>query len=208
MKEFLDKVLLALLATIVSTYVLYSFNLYNKAFETAQDQSHSYSRLAEKLYALVIDDLATLLRNIKVDQLSGSSPLSDTNKNELLRLANDVKTRASALRVKLAGPSQIALRAADELRDAVPHFATAPNFTRTNVDAFTNQISIEQTEFIESYNAGIGPLLAMELANFQTAYTDNIPWQARPTSLLLIMLAGTLFYFLLLWFSPSVVRES
>jgi hypothetical protein len=97
MKDVLDKVLLTLLASVLSTYLLYSYNLYSKAFENAQVEARPYSTLAKKLYTHAIDDLDRAKAEVKLDQLSGQG-LSEKTKGELLRLAKSIESQVNVLK--------------------------------------------------------------------------------------------------------------
>src|SRR5215813_10714964 len=97
MKDLFDKVLFAVLVTLISTYVLYSYNIYSKSFETAQAQSHPYSTLANKLYGRIADDLTDLTRDVEMERLKASPQLTDKSRQEMLRYAHDIRVRSSAL---------------------------------------------------------------------------------------------------------------
>jgi len=49
MSEIFDKIVFAVLATLVSTFMLYNYNVYSKAFETVQAESHTFSVLVDRI---------------------------------------------------------------------------------------------------------------------------------------------------------------
>jgi hypothetical protein len=194
MKEIFDKILFTVLASLLSTYVLYSYNVYGKAFDASQAQSHSYSTLAHNLYSLVISDSFKAVREVKANYLSGERPLNQKWIDELDRLGDEIQLTASIFGEGFEEPKTIALQIAKLLRDYSLSFSTKQNFTLTNVAEFTDKVRGAQAQFIRAYNGSIGSLISSETKAFEKSFDANIPWQANPITMLYAALAGIVAY--------------
>ncbi len=208
MKEFLDKVLLTLLATVLSSYILYSYNLYTKAFDSAQVQARPYSRLAEGLYTLIQDKVSEATSEVKLQQLSGDSVLSEKVGAELFRLSKKIRIDAGVLKPAMESSfeetADIAIEIANRIDTAVgSDFATPNSLTQKNVSNFTDSIVSLQTKFTNSYLQKIGVLVSAELGVFQQSFNEHIPFYARPEVLLVIGLTLLALYFVGVRFSAQ-----
>ena len=194
MKEIFDKVLFAVLATMILTYLLYSYNIYAKAFETAQTQSNVFSLIAVSLKSIILDDLTALLAVIRDDALSGPDALSTKKKDDLLKYAGIIELRSRALGDKLPDASNVGKIIAEKLRDAVPQLITKAGFKPDRVEAFIQDVETQQIGFLTAYSKKIGSVQSEELEDFRKAFDANVPLEARPSTVLIIAVLTLGFY--------------
>lgn len=200
MKELFDKVLFVLLASVLSTYILYDYNIYSKAFETASNLSRPYSTRAVKLFDLVTDEVSKLDRDLKLNQLLKAEKISSDNLSQMLKVANDIKINATVLRNAAAlhstfnAPTDIALELATKLRIAAADFSDKSKFNKTTVDDFNAEAEKLQSKFTDAHFEKIGALFSQELSTFKNKFSEGVPWDARPATMLALCLAGIAGY--------------
>lgn len=198
MKDIFDKILFTVLASLLSTYILYSYNVYSKAFDAAQAQAHPYSTVANKLHSLIVDDLSKLTTGIKLHQVSGKKPLNEHNLDEMARLANSIQLYASVLENRLDKSSKIALDISQELKSAIPLFNKGNTFIRATVDEFGRDMEKRQASYMQSHFGEVASLFSSELKDFERAFNENVRWQARPETLLILSVGCIVAYLLYL----------
>jgi hypothetical protein len=209
MKDLFDKVLFVLLASLLSTYVLYDYNIYSKAFETASSQSRPYSTLAVKLFNVVSDEVSKLNRDLKLNQLLKPDKISSDNLSQMLKIANDIKVNATVLRNAAAlqstfnAPTDVALELATKLRIGAADFSDRNKFNKTTVDNFNTEAEKLQSKFIDSHFEKIGALFSQELSTFKSKFGESVPWDAQPITVLILCLAGVGGYIVYIIFGPK-----
>ena len=200
MKELFDKVLFVLLVSLLSTYILYDYNIYSKAFETASTQSRPYSTLAVKLFGVVTDEVSKLNSDLKLNELLKPDKISSDNLSHMFKVANDIKVSATVLRNATAlhstfnAPTDIALELATKLQIAAADFSDRNKFKKATVDNFNSEAEKLQSKFIDSHFEKIGALFSQELSTFKSKFSESVPWDAQPITVLILCLTGIAGY--------------
>jgi hypothetical protein len=198
--EIFDKIIFALIATLLSTYLLYDYNIYSKAFEVASAESHSYSSIADTIYKIVIEDVTKINVDVKSNQLLQPERLSKENLQSMLGTAGGLQVRSSSVKdVKIINnslnePSEAAAKIATRLRNAAADFSDTSKFDKSHVDTFNNEIEKLQNDFISAYVKSIGGVQSSELDIFKEKFNSNVPWEANPLTFLILSALGMVAY--------------
>ncbi|HML07288.1 MAG TPA: hypothetical protein VK430_04055 [Xanthobacteraceae bacterium] len=197
-----DKLIIAIFVAAVSAMLLYSYNVYSKAFELAEKQSGGYSAIAAKLRDLVMINSVKATQEIKTAYGRGDRYLPKKASNEIASLAIEIRGVAKLLEKPIGKTASSSGTLADALTEASINLAISGAFTRQAVDATNDKIIALQARFIESYNSDIGPLTSNEFRHFFNSFESELPFLLRPVFLLiisvLIFVIGTVAIWVLL----------
>jgi hypothetical protein len=181
-----DKLIIGLLVAAVSAVLLYSYNVYSKAFELAQTHSRSYSTVASRLRDLVIDNSLKVRREARSAYLQGQTSLTKAQTGEIDSLAVEIEDVAILLPKQVASTSEAAKDLSKQLKVASIKFASKDSFTKKSVDEFDAQMTSTQNNFLKNYDTEIGQLAAEEFQKYFDIYQQALPFYMRSGPVLTI----------------------
>jgi predicted RNase H-like HicB family nuclease len=179
----IDKIVLAAMVTAVSTFLLYGYTAYSKAFDNIQVQSRATSDLAITLRDAVLKQSAKLTGDIKLAYLTGKR-LSDDEHKAALGLVGDLARDAQILSAIFPGSSKIASDLASTLQKDVFFFQTN-DFTQARLQALQAEVAKLLQAFIREFNGEMGKAAANEFRDIFNAFQQQVPWQFQPVYILL-----------------------
>jgi hypothetical protein len=178
----------------VSTFVLYSYNLYNKAFELAQPQAHVRSTLAKKLNEDIVDKAGVAGQKIMAKYLSAQKA-DAALQAEFDHLVADIKFLTAVLKSSMKETGEVADTVWPLLQKAVLDFSLSPK--RQAIEEFTQELVKQQVRFVAAYQKEIPDLIRAELNEFSEVFNSRLPPLARPEILGLIALGFCVAYVIL-----------
>lgn len=179
----IDKIVLAAMVTAVSTFLLYGYTAYSKAFENIQSQSRATSDLAIRLRDAVLKQSAKLTGDIKLAYLTGKRLSNDEHK-AALALVGDLTRDAQILSAIFPSSSKIASDLASTLQKDVFFFQTN-DFTQGRLQALEAGVAKLLQAFIREFNSEMGKASANEFRDIFNAFHQQVPWQFQPAYIVL-----------------------
>jgi hypothetical protein len=178
--SILDKIVISVLATAVSTAAFFNFNAYNKAFESAHDRSRAVSQIAYKLRDSVVEKTTALQNEIEAARSDGNQVLSADVLRKARTTATEIEIHATLSSGSLTEASKAASSIAKQVREDALWFSQQGFTDNERFGAFRKNIREFQTSFVVAFQKEIGGLAASEFRRFLDSYHSEIPYQARP----------------------------
>jgi hypothetical protein len=188
-----EKVVLALTIAAISALLLYTYNIYSKAFEVAQSQSKGYSTLFLKMRDLALGGTIKISQDVRAAYSKPSRSLPKEISDSADSISIELRQIADLLVKQSPNSASTAKEMANLIKTDSVNFLTELNFNRLQIDAFENGLAKLRLTFIENFDSEIERITLNEFHNFQTQFEKEIPWIFRPQVLGLGM--GILFVF-------------
>lgn len=180
-----DKVIIGLLVAAVSAVLIYSYNLYSKAFDAAQTQAGGYLATSSKLRDLVIDNSTQASQKIQFAFTHGDHFISQQDGDSIETLATQIRDVATLLGKKLNKTAATGEKLANALVGDATNFALPDSITTKAVDNAIAEIVNLQQQFIDNYDVEIGPVATTEFKKFFQAFETQLPFYLQPFYLLI-----------------------
>jgi len=173
-----EKIVVGIAVATVSAALLYVYNVYSKAFESAQVHSSGYSAIGTKLKQLTIENSFSASQEFKTAFEEGKTALSKEKTDLVFQLATNIESVAFPLETHAQKTSIAAERIAKEMKGAAVELSVRLDETR--IKSFNRTVSILDDEFLAAYKTEIGKISLNEFQGFFAIYEDSIPWVFRP----------------------------
>jgi len=179
-----DKVVIGLLVAAVSAVLIYSYNLYSKAFDAAQTQAGGYLATSSKLRDLVIDNSTQASQKIQFAFSHGEHDISQQDVDSIDSLAIQIRGIATLLGKKLNKTAAIGEELANALVGDATNFVLPDSITKKAVDGANAKIVGLQQQFIDDYDTEIGSIATTEFQKFFQTFEAQLPFYLQPFCLL------------------------
>jgi hypothetical protein len=194
-----DKLIVALFVAVIAATLIYSYNVYSKAFELAQARAGGYTAIAAKLRDLVMNNSVKASQEIQAAYSRGDRFLSQEEGGSIDSLAIEIRGVSKLLGKQIGKTATLSEKLADALTEAATNFAISGAFTKRAVEDANAHIATLQAAFIDSYNGEIGPLASNEFRTFFEAFQNELPIFLRPGVLLIIAVAIFIVSTVVIW---------
>jgi hypothetical protein len=213
-EQLIDKVVIAALVATFSTAILFSYNLYSKSFDAAQEQSRNFSSFALKSKDIILSSTAEV--EVSLNALYYVFR-EQADKDLVFKMYSNLVQLNSALNV-LAGFKLRAADATSTFPEAVKHAQTINIQLRALVAHFDPKLNkldavdlklkdelakvdMEESQFVVAFNSELAEALAGEFKQFYDSYYSSVPIYAQPIFLFILsfvtLLVGVLTFLLL-----------
>ena len=185
-----DKLIVGLVVGAATAAVIYSYNVYSKAFELAQAQSSGYSAIAAKLREIVVSNSTQATQKIQLAYDRGDRFFTKEEGDKINSLAIEIRNVSNLLQTKLTKTTAASKNIADALTRAATNFAVPGAFTKRSLEDFNLEVAKLQSGFIDEYDNQIGPLASTEFQKFFQSFQDQLPLYLQPQWLLAIVISS------------------
>jgi hypothetical protein len=198
----IEKVVVAAFIGAASLAVLYSYNLYSRAFESAGEQSRAFSNFAVKTrddILLASAQLRSLLVGTYYQAIDNKTePVADiygrfAHLDSAINILANLRT-GSQQKSTGAGPFQGAYADAKSMRDKFEGLINTYDRSQKRLkltESFEKSLAaIDQSQgrFVADFSREMASVMAEEFQEFHRRYFDNVPPWGRP--IVLPILAG------------------
>ena len=182
MEGFVDKVLVGTIATIVSLFLLFNYNVSLKGFEAGQTQARSVSGLAIRNKDAVVDstgEAMAIIKNrfLRTDAASVNNP--DPEGDVLKKLV-----AISAARLSLQARFADSAKLANAMEERLLNFYRESQFSDADaIKKLEGDFAASLEPFLKAFDRELAGVIAAESQAFSTRYFESLPCYSRPSFL-------------------------